>query len=153
MPKKKLTEKEEKRIEREISLLKNSQELNKYDNNIQASSIISLMILIAGFILGSFLANYFEGALAGFIGLIIIVIVSIILSTTNLKKFNDKNDLIKSKYELLGVDYDKLNKELDEINKKVTLRKPHELREWKKIAIAFTVGALFGTVVWVWLVP
>ncbi len=35
----------------------------------------------------------------------------------------------------------------------MTLREPHELSEWRKIALAFTVGTLFGTVVWVWLVP
>jgi len=31
--------------------------------------------------------------------------------------------------------------------------KPHELSEWRKVGVAFTVGVLFGTVVWVWLVP
>lgn len=27
------------------------------------------------------------------------------------------------------------------------LRKPHELSEWRKVALAFTLGTLFGTVV------
>jgi hypothetical protein len=33
------------------------------------------------------------------------------------------------------------------------LRKPNQLSEWRKIAIAFALGTLFGIVTIRWLVP
>jgi hypothetical protein len=33
------------------------------------------------------------------------------------------------------------------------LRKPNQLSEWRKIAIAFTLGTLLGIVTISWLVP
>jgi len=33
------------------------------------------------------------------------------------------------------------------------LKKPYQLSEWRKLSLMFTLGTLFGTIVWVWLVP
>ena len=32
-------------------------------------------------------------------------------------------------------------------------RKPHQLKEWRKISIAFTLGTLLGVVMIAWLIP
>jgi len=113
--KKKIDKKEEK-IKREINLLQNSQEMDKFEFSNLINGAIPLVIIITGFALTSFATKFYSGIYGGIISIILVGVYYRFIKINPIRKRYDKKDkLIISKYKELGVDWEELKKELDKI--------------------------------------
>src|SRR3989338_8763027 len=95
-------------IEREIELINQSRELDKFDYNLFVSVTLSIGIIISDV----------EKNLSWIIGILIVYIIFIVfmyfirLNPPRID-FQKKGEMMKIRYEKLGIDLKKLDKELD----------------------------------------
>ena len=104
-------------IEREIELINQSRELDKFDYNLFVSVTLSIGIIFIPILIGLIISDV-EKNLSWIIGILIVYIIFIVfmyfirLNPPRID-FQKKSKMMKIRYEKLGIDLKKLDKELD----------------------------------------